>query len=126
LYVILCKVGDELLYRQIVWIKKLPFFTSLQLKVSCDKPLLIQFLKANKSSHSVQQTDIDLMLNDYEGSTVRQPSSRKYITQKKFDFSSFHSEFCSIIQYTSTSSSIIVALQKFENCIFNSVTYVII
>jgi len=32
LFMTLCKVGDELLARQIVWIKKLPFFDKLSIK----------------------------------------------------------------------------------------------
>ncbi|XP_076807619.1 nuclear receptor subfamily 6 group A member 1-like isoform X1 [Clavelina lepadiformis] len=32
LFAILCKVADEMLYRQIVWIKKLPFFDSISIK----------------------------------------------------------------------------------------------
>jgi len=32
LFGVLCKVADEMLYRQIVWIKKLPFFDSISIK----------------------------------------------------------------------------------------------
>nr|XP_018671659.1 nuclear receptor isoform X1 [Ciona intestinalis] len=32
LFSILCKVADEMLYRQIVWIKKLPFFETISIK----------------------------------------------------------------------------------------------